>query len=804
MKKFNPKDFEIKWQEKWKKDRIYQTPNDLSKEKFYSLYSYPYPSGAGLHVGHVEGMVANDIVARYERMRGKNVLFPMGWDSFGLPAENYAIKTGTPPKESTDTAVATFKNQIDTVGISVDWDTEVGAHWPEYYKWTQWIFVQLYKAGKAYQKEAPVNWDPVDQTVLANEQVLPDGTAERSGAVVIQKNLKQWFFKITDYAEQLHKDLDKIDWPESTKQQQRNWIGRSEGAEVIWELDNPETKEEFKIHTFTTRFDTIPGPTFLVVAPEYPEMDKLVIEEKQVSVTQYIEKTTNKTLLDRQKQKVKTGVFTGSYAINPFNSEKVPIYVADYVLVNYGTGAVMGMPGHDQRDFEFAKTFDLPVKHTLKPKDGELPEDRAYEGDGYQINSGEFDGLWWKEAREKIIEKLKSEKKAIKRINYRLRDWLVSRQRYWGCPIPIVYDPEGNPHPVKEEHLPILLPTDVDFKPTGESPIKGSKEFKNRAEELYGEGWYFESDTLDTFIDSSWYFFRHTDAKNKAEWASTKKLNYWLPTDLYMIGTEHIVLHLLYSRFFTKFFFDKEMINFDEPFYKMRHMGIIQGPDGRKMSKRWGNVINPTDEVAKYGADTLRIYEMFMGPLEESKPWNDRAESGVFRFLTKVWMQQEKVVSSPVNSSMNQQKLVNKLIKKAGEDIDALSFNTTIAKMMEFINALHKETEIEQDVWEKFLKVLAPFAPFITEELWETLGYKTSIHLENWPKFDESLIQDDIVTLGVQINGKMRGTIDIAPDADQKIALKLAHDVVNVKNHLAQKEVKKVIYIPGKILNIIV
>ncbi|MCA9387057.1 leucine--tRNA ligase [Candidatus Dojkabacteria bacterium] len=990
MNKFNPKDFEDKWRKKWATEETYKTP-EIKKgdEKFYSLYSYPYPSGAGLHVGHVEGMVANDIPARYNRMLGKKVMMPMGWDSFGLPAENYAIKTGIHPKDNTDEAIKAFIEQINNIGISVDWNTEVGAHYENYYKWTQWIFIQLFNAGLAYKKKAPVNWCPKDQTVLANEQVESDGTCERCGTEVEQKDLEQWFFKITDFADRLVDDLDKVDWPDSTKAQQRDWIGRSIGAEILWKLNNPDyknkkenqkyivelantddaeeisfirvsgwlenninektgvtkeflgefhdqkipiskdkiqkqsnyikenpesnliirengkilgwlglmfeednvisfgvyvhpdhrgrgvgsalmnyvfeknpshkfkievsknntraielykrqgfeevgeskwfiegreenfiplyvmEKECFVIHTFTTRFDTIPGPTFLVIAPEYEHLDKIVTAENKDAVSKYIDSIKNKTDLDRQTAKEKTGVFTGSYAVNPFNNEEIPIYVADYVLANYGTGAVMGMPGHDQRDYDFAKKFDLPIKYTLQPKDEgfEFPKDKAFEGEGYQINSGEFNGLWWEEAKDKIMDKLISEDKAIKKVNYRLRDWLLSRQRYWGCPIPVIYDPEGNAHAVPEEDLPVLLPYNVDFSPTGESPLAKSEEFQKSAEEKYGKGWRREVDTMDTFVDSSWYFFRHVDAKNDEKIFDSEKVNAWLPTDLYMIGAEHIVLHLMYSRFFTKFFFDQGLIDFDEPFYRMRHMGLILGPDGRKMSKRWGNVINPNDEIDKYGADTLRIYEMFMGPLIDAKPWNDSAEKGVLRFLSKVWDNfnriqttdsREEVKFEIRNSKFEiQEREINKLIKYVGPAIDTLSFNTAVAKMMEFNNFLTKEKEINKSVFERFMLVLAPFAPYVTEEIWSQMGNEFSIHNAKWPEFDESLTKESSVTIAIQINGKVRGTVEVDAGSNEDVVYSAAMKEQNIAKYV-ENEPKKKIYIQDRILNIIV
>lgn len=776
-------------------------------KKFYSLYSFPYPSGAGLHVGHVEGMVANDIAARFARMHGTPAILPMGWDSFGLPAENYAIKTGIHPKDSTDEVVVTFKDQINKIGISVDWNTEVGAHWPEYYKWTQWIFLQLYKKGLAYQKEAAVNWCPKDNTVLANEQVV-DGKCERCDSEVVQKKMKQWFFKITAYAEQLEKDLDTVDWPKSTKDQQRNWIGKSVGAEIIWKIKNPEQKEPFSIRTFTTRFDTIPGPTFLVVAPEHAELHKMVTAEHQAEVKAYVAAAKNKTDLTRQTNKEKSGVFTGSYAINPFNQEEVPVYVADYVLASYGTGAVMGMPGHDDRDFEFAKIFDLPVKYSMKPADDsvELDGSKPYLGEGYQINSGEFDGLWWEEAREKIIEKLVSEGAAKRITNYRLRDWLVSRQRYWGAPIPVVYDPEGNPHPVDESDLPVLLPYDVDFKPTGESPLKYSEEFHKSAEEKYGKGWRREVDTMDTFVDSSWYFFRHLSAGDNTQAFDSETANAWLPTDLYMIGAEHIVLHLLYSRFFTKVFYDAGLIDFNEPFYRMRHMGTILGPDNRKMSKRWGNVINPTDVINDFGADTLRIYEMFMGPLDQVKPWNPQNVQGAYRFLQRIWKLYTEggVAEAGAEGDLTVARALQKTIVKVTADVPELKFNTAIAAMMALLNEWEgKQTSVVHA--KQFLQILAPFAPFIAEELWqEVLGERESVHLSQWPVVDTSLLQDDTVTIPVQINGKMRGTVQVsASDKSQETVMQEAKKHDKIAPYLTQ-EIIKIIYVPGKILNVIV
>lgn len=797
MNDFKPKDFEEKITQKWLQENIYKTPEiDETKEKYYSLYSFPYPSGSGLHVGHAEGMVANDIVARYWRMKDRNVIFPMGWDSFGLPAENYAIKTGTPPKQSTEEAVKTFYEQINRLGISVDWETEVGAHRPNYYQWTQWIFLQLYKKGLAYKKLASVNWCPKDQTVLANEQVI-DGKCERCDSQVIQKDMEQWFFKITDYADRLHFDLEKVDWPQGTKLQQRNWIGRSEGTTLSFKMIG-STKES-SVQVFTTRLDTIFGATFIVLAPENAVINEVKDDIKNwADVERYINASKDKTDLEKQTQKEKNGIkLEGIKAINPFSNEEIPVYIADYVLNGYGTGAIMAVPAHDERDGEFAKKYGIEIKKVI---DGGEGSEEIYTGFGSLVNSDEYNGMSSENAVKKMQEWLKENNLGEAKVTYRLRDWLVSRQRYWGCPIPIVYDPEGNPHAIDEKDLPLLLPEDVEFKPTGESPIKGSESFKKLAEERYGEGWYFEADTMDTFVDSSWYFLRHTDAKNKDTAFDSSKVNYWLPADLYMIGPEHTVLHLLYSRFFTKFLFDEGFVKFDEPFYFMRHMGTILGSDGRKMSKRWGNVINPTDEVEKYGADTVRMYEMFMGPLEESKPWNDKALSGVSRFLKKVWDLQNFITDDQTTAL---EVPINKLIKKIESDTVSLSFNTAVSEFMKFVNHVYIEKKISKEIYKNFLLVLSPYAPFITEELWQRIGNSTSIHLEKWPKFNPDLLNELEVKIGVQINGKMRGTIDISKDASEEEAMEKAKGVESINKYLTS-DPKKVIYVKGRILNIII
>jgi leucyl-tRNA synthetase/predicted alpha/beta hydrolase family esterase len=1134
--KLDPSSFESKWIQKWLKDRTYKTP-DLKDgdSKFYSLYSFPYPSGAGLHVGHVEGMVANDVPARYSRMKGKSVLMPMGWDSFGLPAENYAIKTGIHPKTSTEEVIVTFTKQVQSLGISVDWDTEVGAHWPSYYKWTQWLFLELFKAGLAYKKAAPVNWCPKDQTVLANEQVI-DGKCERCDTPVIQKDMEQWFFRITKFAEDLYKDLSDVDWPESTKSMQRNWIGRSEGSIIRFGIkteDRSAVEEDDYVEVFSTRVDTIFSCTYLVVAPEH----SILQEYKQYitnydEVLKYIEETKLKTDLDRQTSKDKTGVeIKGIKVINPATSEEIPLWTADFVIGTYGTGAVFA-DGHDERDFEFATKFGIPLKASILPKEGDryigfiskkwsndfekliknleaieaefkvktsddvlfvIPEKSidkfiefasesvkgknawhdvvgkeaififgdgevvrvpkfiedevvlnklkalessiskyksiwemlynsdykefvCYTSDGVLYASGGFNGLESEEARIAITRWLEEREQGYSKITYRLRDWLVSRQRYWGAPIPMIYsekaksagfgyipkeklnvlvlhgwgsdsddnwfpwlkseltslgynveianlpntdvpdlseqlkyieetysewlkEPEklvvvghssggylgiklaekypvakvigvaasfaedsgdypadiaeknskgvasliesykslGVPSqeklasentelvffysaddlylrkdlqdifrnafpkglfkdfadrghfgsgtnttridellyfiniknntempgifPVLESELPVELPDDVDFMPTGESPLAGSKSFSKDVKcPIFGTPAVREIDTMDTFVDSSWYFFRHVDPKNESSFADSEKLNRWLPTDLYMIGAEHTVLHLLYARFFTKFLKEKGLISFHEPFQKLRHMGTVLGSDGRKMSKRWGNVINPTDEIKKYGADTVRLYEMFMGPLEETKPWNDRSQNGVFRFLNKLWDLQFKLSES---ESSSQKKELNKLIKKVSEDIESLSFNTAVAKFMEFVNFLMKEETINKKIWEELLKLLAPFAPHITEEMWHRLGYEESVHLQKWPEYDESLISEEKVNIAVQVNGRLRSTIQVEFNATEEAVKSLAIEDEKVKKYVSS-EIKKVIFVQNRIINFIV
>lgn len=807
MAKYNHQELEQKWNKVWEDTELYKTPEKTTPEnKKYILPQLPYPSGSGLHMGHSEGYTACDIYARYQRMIGKDVLQVIGWDSFGLPAENYAIKTNVHPRVSTENAVDNFRSQIKALGISVDWDHETGSHRPDYYKWTQWFFKLMYKQGLAYRKKQAVNWCENDKTVLANEQV-EDGKCERCGTEVVQKEMEQWFFKITEYADRLYDDLDKVDWPAESVKRQRDWIGRSEGAEVKFQVRIPGSEADGldELVVFTTRPDTLFGATFMVIAPEHELINQLIDQdalENAEEVGDYVQKAGFKTELERQQQKEKTGVrLHGVVAVNPVNDAEIPIFVADYVLAGYGTGAIMAVPAHDERDWEFASTYSLPKVFVV---DGEgKTEDKPYiakEG-GEMINSDFLNGKPVPEAITAMIAWLEEQGIGEKKKTFRLRDWSISRQRFWGAPIPIVYDPDGNMHMVDDELLPVELPTDVDFKPTGESPLNYSKSFHESAAKEYGKGWRRESDTLDTFMCSSWYFFRYIDPHNNEAFASREKLDSWMPVDFYIGGPEHVNGHLLYSRFFTKVLFDAGYINFDEPFMVHRHQGIVKGPDGRKMSKRWGNVVNPTDVVASYGGDTARMYLMFMGPLEQDKAWNDNAVQGVRRFVQRVhdFEPGADVSSQEIKVAMA------KLNKKVSEDVIDLRFNTAISEFMKVINQFEESSDkVAVAEWLDYIKLLAPFAPYVTEEVWSKLGTEGSVHKQLWPDFDEKLIQDATVTMAVQVNGKVRDTIEVAPDADENTVKDLALKSDKIQKYLEESEVKRVIYVPGKILNLIV
>lgn len=802
MNDYNPSEIEKRWQDKWAADNTFGVDNDASGKTSYILDMFPYPSGSGLHVGHPEGYTATDILSRYRRLRGESVLHPMGWDAFGLPAENYAIKTGVHPKESTEQNTDTFRRQIQSLGLSYDWSREVNTSTPEYYKWTQWIFVQLYEAGLAYRKKAKVNWCESCQTVLANEQVI-DGKCERSKDDVVQRDLEQWFFKITDYAQELIDELENIDWPESLKVVQRNWIGRQEGIDLEYEIEGSNER----IRAFTKYPETNFGATFVVVAPEHDIVSKITTDENREAVEEYMQKTARMTERERKENKEKTGVFTGAYAINTLNGMRMPIWVADFVLAGYGTGMVVGVPAHDERDFEFAQQYGLEIKRVMRTADGdETPVTSLEQVDhnGTMINSDFLDGLDAQtEAKQKIMDYAEENGLGKRVVFYNLRDWLVSRQRYWGAPIPIVYDPEGKPHAVKEEHLPLLLPTDVDYQPKGTSPLGTSEEYAKRAEELYGKGWRFEVDTMDTFVCSSWYYLRYTDPHNTEAFASPEALKTWLPVDMYVGGVEHAVLHLLYARFVHKALQDLGHIPREvgrEPFAALRNQGMILGEDNQKMSKSIGNVINPDDVVAEYGADTLRMYEMFMGPFEDSKPWSTDSIKGVHRFLERVWSRFNQWPADPADNDVV--RIMHQTIKKVTEDIESFKFNTAISQMMICLNKI-EQGNLDEFTQRAFLRILSPFAPHITSELWFEL-FQEEISHQSWPTYDESKLQADTVTIGVQVNGKVRVTIEIAPDASEDDARTAAEAEENVQKNIDGKEVVKFIYVPGKIVNIVV
>jgi len=802
MEKYDPKKIEKKWQDRWEEAGAFHAEEKGGKQKYYVLDMFPYPSAQGLHVGHPEGYTATDIIARKRRMEGFNVLHPFGWDSFGLPAENYAIKVGGHPEKITNENIENFTRQIKSLGFSYDWSREVKTSSPDYYKWTQWLFLVLYKNGLAYKRKAPVNWCESCKTVLANEQVV-DGRCERCKNEVMQKDLEQWFFRITEYADRLLEGLDDIDWPERIKAMQRNWIGRSEGVEIEFRGQSSGDRKEFSIPVFTTRPDTLFGVMAIVLAPEHPLADRVTTDHEREQVMAYVKDAQGKSELERTGagEKEKTGIFTGAYARHPLTGTDVPIYIADYALMGYGTGAVMVVPAHDQRDFEFAKKYGLDVKWVVAPPSGASHDkESAYTEPGVMVNSGAFDGLTSEDAKQKIADELESQKKGSRQTHYHLRDWLVSRQRYWGAPIPIIYCDVCGESLVPEKDLPVLLPDDVDFKPTGESPLTQSKTFHDVKCPKCDAPAKRESDTMDTFVDSSWYFLRYTDANNSAAFADREKIDYWCPIDMYVGGAEHAVLHLLYSRFFTKALKDAGYLDFDEPFTRLRNQGMILGEDNEKMSKSRGNVINPDEVVEKHGADTLRLYEMFMGEFSETKPWSMKSIIGLRRFIEKVWKFAHASVSSSGSTGGSTKKLLHKTIKKVSEDIEAFKFNTAVSAMMIFVN--DAETVSKKD-WDSFLKLLAPFAPHVSEELWELNGHDESLTYAAWPKYDEALVVDEVVTIVVQVNGKVKDRLQMPKDSgeDDLKAKALASD--HVKKATEGKEITKVVVVRNRLVNVV-
>ncbi|MCA9541285.1 MAG: leucine--tRNA ligase, partial [Myxococcales bacterium] len=765
---------------------------------------FPYPSGAGLHVGHPEGYTATDILCRYKRMRGFNVLHPMGWDAFGLPAEQYAVQTGTHPAETTKRNIETFKRQIQSLGFSYDWDREVNTTDPGYYRWTQWIFCQLHKAGLAYMAEVPVNWCPALGTVLANEEVI-DGKSERGGHPVVRKPMRQWMLKITAYAERLLADLDGLDWPEGIKTMQRDWIGRSVGAEVDFRLAD---RKDQVITVFTTRPDTLFGATYMVLAPEHPLVAAITTEAQRAAVDEYIEAAERKSERDRITDvKTKTGVFTGAYAVNPVNEARIPIWISDYVLASYGTGAIMAVPGHDQRDWEFARAFSLPIVEVITG--GNLDE-AAWAGDGELVNSGLLDGLSVPDAKARITRWLEEAGRGKGTIQFKLRDWLFSRQRYWGEPFPIIHAEDGEILLVADEELPVRLPPVESFQPTGtgESPLATATDF---VEVLLPDGrrGRRETNTMPQWAGSCWYYLRYLDPKNdKAPWSKARE-KYWMPVDLYVGGAEHAVLHLLYSRFWHKVLFDLGHVSTPEPFTRLVNQGMILGEDGQKMSKSRGNVINPDDVIERFGADAMRLFEMFMGPLEAVKPWSTAGVEGVRRFLDRVWRlvvdeDTDVCLADSTRLTEPQRRALHKTIGKVTDDVEGLRFNTAIAAMMELVNLLTKEQVRGREGLEPLVRLLAPFAPHLGEELWQRLGRTDTISYEPWPTYDPDKARDPSVVYAVQVNGKTRGQVELPADATQATVLDAARQVENVVRHLADKTIRREIFVPGRMVNFVV
>ena len=797
---YNHRVIEKKWRAYWEEHPI--NVNDGKKEKYYCLDMFPYPSGNGLHVGHWRGYVISDVWSRYKLMHGYYVIHPMGWDAFGLPAENYAIKMGVHPAKSTAENIKNIKRQINEIAAIYDWDMEVNTTDPKFYKWTQWIFVQMFKKGLAYEKERPINWCPSCKTGLANEEVV-NGKCERCGADVTKKNLKQWMLRITDYADRLLNDLDKLEWPEKVKKMQTDWIGKSYGAEVNFKVDSSDDV----ITVYTTRPDTLYGATFMVLAPEHALAKKLATDEQRAAVEDYIYQTSLRSSVDRLQDKEKTGVFTGSYAVNPLNGAKVPIWLSDYVLADYGTGAIMCVPAHDDRDFEFAKKFDIPIIQVIS-KDGKEIENmtEAYtEASGIMINSGDWNGMesavLKKEAPE-MIEKMGFGKKTV---NYKLRDWVFSRQRYWGEPIPIVHCPDCGAVPVPEDQLPLLLPEVESYQPTGtgESPLAAITDWVNTTCPCCGKPAKRETNTMPQWAGSSWYFLRYVDNKNDKELVSREKADKYLPVDMYIGGVEHAVLHLLYSRFYTKFLYDIGVIDFDEPFHRLFNQGMITGKNGIKMSKSKGNVVSPDDLVRDYGCDSLRLYELFVGPPELDSEWDDRGIEGVYRFISRFWKLVMDQKDQDVKETKELIKLRNRLVYDVTTRLENFSLNTVISAFMEYNNKLielSRKGGVDKKTLETFVQLLAPFAPHISEELHHELGNENSVFETGWPTYDEAAMEDDEVEIAVQINGKTRAVISIPKDIAKEEALAKGKEALGDK---LTGNVIKEIYVPGKIINIV-
>ncbi|WLD92446.1 leucine--tRNA ligase [Alkalihalobacillus sp. AL-G] len=801
---FHHKQIEKKWQDYWSENKTFKTEFEPGKKKFYALDMFPYPSGAGLHVGHPEGYTATDIVARMKRMQGYNVLHPIGWDAFGLPAEQYALDTGNDPAEFTKQNINTFRRQIQELGFSYDWDREVNTTDPNYYKWTQWIFLQLYKKGLAYIDEVPVNWCPALGTVLANEEVI-DGKSERGGHPVIRKPMKQWMLKITAYADRLLEDLEDLDWPESLKEMQRNWIGRSEGAEIMFDIEDHDQT----VTVFTTRPDTLFGATYMVLAPEHSFVDKITTSGQKDAVQAYKKEIETKSDLERTElSKEKTGVFTGAYAVNPVNGKKAPIWIADYVLASYGTGAIMAVPAHDERDYEFATKFELPIVEVVKG--GDVSKD-PYTEDGEIVNSDFLNGMNKAEAIDAMVRWLEENKKGERKVTYRLRDWLFSRQRYWGEPIPIIHWEDGTMSAVPDDQLPLILPKMDNIKPsgTGESPLANAEGWVNVVDPETGKKGRRETNTMPQWAGSCWYYLRYIDSDNTEQLAAPEKLKHWLPVDLYIGGAEHAVLHLLYARFWHKVLYDAGVVPTKEPFQRLYNQGMILGENNEKMSKSKGNVVNPDDIVKSHGADTLRLYEMFMGPLDASIAWSENGLDGSRRFLDRVWrlfVEEDGSLASKIQdteATESFERVYHQTVKKVTEDFAELRFNVGISQMMVFINDAYKQDALPKSVMEGFVKLLSPVAPHISEELWEKLGHADTVTYSEWPIYDESKLTENEVEIVVQINGKVKAKLLVPADANKDQLEEIALADGKVKENVEGKTVRKVIAVPGKLVNIV-
>ena len=794
MSSYNHIEIESKWQKYWIEQKSNKVNISDNKNKKYVLTMFSYPSGDKLHIGHWYNFGPVDTYARYLKMNNYNIFQPQGFDAFGLPAENYAIKNGVHPRISTEKNIKTMRSQLMAIGAMYDWDSEIRTCDADYYKWTQWLFLQLYNNNLAYRKEAMVNWDPVDQTVLANEQVLSDGTSERSGAVVVQKPLKQWFFKITNYAEELLK-FENLNWPKKTILMQKNWIGKSQGSIIFFNVEGSSEK----IEVFTTRPDTIFGVTYIVLSPEHSLVEKLNLKSNS-DIKSYCDSASKKSELQRTDlDKNKTGIYSGHNALNPLTKKSIPIWIGDYVLSNYGTGAVMAVPGHDQRDFDFAKTYNLDIVKVVDNGKNISVDEEAFTEDGYNVNSDFLNNLDTNTAKKEIIKYFVDQKIGGNKTTYKLKDWLISRQRYWGAPIPIVYDPEGNPHPIPDEHLPWLLPDDVEYKPKGTSPLGSSKELIQRTEDIFGKGWRPEIDTMDTFVCSSWYYLRYVDPNNNECAFSDDSLS-WLPVDHYIGGAEHATMHLLYARFITKCLRDLGFLNFDEPFKHLFHQGMIT-KDGSKMSKSKGNTVSPDEFVNKYGSDTFRCYLMFMGPFDEGGDWNDKGITGIDRFLKRSY----RIIVNDDCKNHNDEDdyVINSTIRFVSEGLSDMKFNTSISKLMELVNHFY-DKGLSMIYKEVYVKLLSPFAPHLAEEMWEKIGNKCSVFNESWPTYDESKTVLDEIDIAVQVNGKLRATLKIKNSDSKESVLMLAKEQSNVLSHIEGKNIIKEIYIPGKIVNLVV